>query len=150
MRTAVIDTGVFVAGVFWRHEPHLCLKAWLHGMLMPVLSDEIFAEYATVLERLKQEQGFKTDTQAWLDNLRTSALWVTPVSLDQQVCRDSKDDKFIAAALAAGARTVIARDRGLTVLEKPFGIAMQTPRIWLGTLSRPQRRLLDRENIATV
>ena len=150
MTTAVIDTGVFVAGVFWRHEPHLCLKAWLHGILMPVLSDEIFAEYATVLERLKQAQGFKTDTQAWLDNLRTSALWVTPVSLDQKVCRDPKDDKFIAVALAAGARTVIARDRDLTVLEKPFGIAMQTPRIWLGTLSRAQRRLLDREDIATV
>jgi hypothetical protein len=29
------------------------------------------------------------------------------------------------------------------VLEKPFGIAMQTPRVWLGTLTRPQRRLLD-------
>jgi hypothetical protein len=50
---------------------------------------------------------------------------------------------FIEAALAAEARTVIARDRDLTVLEKPFGIAMQTPRVWLGTLTRPQRRLLD-------
>jgi putative PIN family toxin of toxin-antitoxin system len=142
MKTAVIDTGVFVAGVFWRHEPHLCLKAWLQGFLLPVMSEEIFAEYETVLERVKQEQDFKTDTQAWLESLRTSALWVTPVSLGQKVCRDPKDDKFIEAALAAGAGTVIARDRDLTVLEKPFGIAMQTPRVWLGALTRPQRRLL--------
>jgi uncharacterized protein len=143
MKTAVIDTGVFVAGVFWRHEPHLCLKAWLHGLLMPVLSEEIFAEYETVLERVKREQQFITETGLWLDTLRTSALWVTPVSLGQKVCRDPKDDKFIEAALAAGARTVIARDRDLTVLEKPFGIVMQTPRVWLGTLTRSQRRLLD-------
>jgi putative PIN family toxin of toxin-antitoxin system len=142
MKTAVIDTGVFVAGVFWRHEPHLCLKAWLQGIVLPVMSEEIFAEYETVLERVRQEQDFKTDIRAWLDSLRTSALWVTPVTLGQKVCRDPKDDKFIEAALAAGACTVIARDRDLTVLEKPFGITMQTRRVWLGKLTRPQRRLL--------
>ena len=110
MKTAIIDTGVFVAGVFWRHEPHLCLKAWLHGILLPVMSEEIHAEYQAVLERVKQEQNFKADTQAWLDSLRTSALWVTPVSLEQKVCRDAKDNKFIEAALAAGARTVNPRN----------------------------------------
>jgi putative PIN family toxin of toxin-antitoxin system len=143
MKTVVIDTGVFVAGFFWRHEPHRCLKAWLHGILLPVMSEAIFAEYEAVLERVRQEQGFDMEIRPWLDTLRTSALWVTPVSLEQKVCRDSKDDKFIEAALAAGARTVIARDRDLTVLEKPFGIAMQTPRVWLGTLTRAQRRSLD-------
>lgn len=143
MKTAVIDTGVFVAGVFWRHEPYLCLKAWLRGILLPVVSEEIFAEYAAVLERVKQEQHFTTDTDPWLETLRTSALWVTLSPLGQRVCRDPKDDKFISAALAAGARTVIARDRDLTVLEKPFGIAMLTPRAWLSTLTRTQRRMLD-------
>jgi len=38
---------------------------------------------------------------------------------------------------------VIARDYDLTVLEKPFGIEIQTPRVWPGALTRPQRRLLD-------
>ncbi len=143
MTTAVVDTSVFVAGVFWRHEPHLCLRAWLRGILLPVVSQEIFVEYAAVLERVKKEQHFTMETEPWLETLRTSALWVTLSSLDQPVCRDPKDDKFIAAALAAGARTVIARDRDLTALEKPFGIAMLTPRAWLGTLTRTQRRLLD-------
>jgi putative PIN family toxin of toxin-antitoxin system len=143
MKPAVIDTGVFVAGVFWRHEPHLCLKAWLRGLLLPVMSEEILAEYEAVLERVKQEQHFQTETDWWLNALRTSALWVTPLSLKHKVCRDPKDDQFIEAALAARARTVIARDHDLTVLEKPFGIAMLTPRAWLGTLSRAQRRRLD-------
>jgi len=143
MKTAVIDTGVFVAGVFWRHEPHLCLKAWLRGILLPVVTEPIFAEYETVLQRIKQEQGFEVEINLWLETLRTSALWVTPVSLGQKVCRDPKDDKFIEAALAARARTGIARDRDLTVLEKPFGIDMQTPRVWLGSLTRVERRSLD-------
>ena len=143
MNLVVIDPTVFVAGVLWRHEPHLCLKAWLRGMITPVMTEDILAEYEAGLERVKQEQQFTTNTGLWVDALRTSALWVTPVSLEQKVCRDPKDDKFIEAALTAGARTVIARDRDLTVLEKPFGIAMQTPRVWLGTLTRVQRRSLD-------
>ena len=40
MKTVVIDTGVF-----WRHESHLWLKAWLPGFVLPVMSNEIFAEY---------------------------------------------------------------------------------------------------------
>jgi putative PIN family toxin of toxin-antitoxin system len=142
MKTAVIDTGVFVAGVFWRHEPHLCLNAWLKGFLLPVVSEEIFAEYAAVLARVKREQGFDADTDLWLDSVRNSALWVTASPLKRRVCRDAKDDQFIWAALTAGARTVIARDHDLTDLEKPFGIEIQTPRRWLGTLTRAQRRML--------
>lgn len=106
------------------------------------MTDAIFAEYELVLERVKLEQGFHADTAAWLEILRTSALWVTPVPLDQKVCGDPKDDKFIEAASGAGASTIIARNQDLCVLEKPFGIAIQTPRSWLGNLTRQQRRIL--------
>jgi putative PIN family toxin of toxin-antitoxin system len=143
MKLAVIDTGVFVAGVFWRHEPHLCLKAWLHGILTPVMTEEILAEYEAVLARVKQEQQFATDTALWLNTLRTSALWVEPVSFEEKVCRDPKDNKFIEAALATETcDTIITRDRDLMVLEKPFGINIYTPRRWLSTLTRPQRKRL--------
>jgi putative PIN family toxin of toxin-antitoxin system len=143
MKLAVIDTGVFVAGVFWHHEPHLCLKAWLRGIVTPVMSEEILAEYEAVLARVKREQQFTTDTELWMNTLRRSALWVEPIAFEEKVCRDSEDNKFIEAALAAQeCRTIIARDRDLTVLEKPFGMEMLTPRAWLGTLTRPQRRRL--------
>jgi predicted nucleic acid-binding protein len=59
----------------------------------------------------------------------------------RRLCRevDPKDAPFVA--LAAGARTIIARDADLTVLEKPFGIRIVTPRQWLATLSRAKRRM---------
>ena len=31
MKLVGLDTGVFVAGVFWRHEPHACVEAWFRG-----------------------------------------------------------------------------------------------------------------------
>ena len=138
--TVVIDTGVFVAGIYWRHEPHSVLRAWLRGIVTPVLSEPIFLEYARVLQEVKQEQSFDTDLAPWLTALRSSSFWVTPVRLNRNVCRDPSDDKFIEAAIAPEARMIISRDRDLTVLQKPFGIEILTPRAWLGTLSRAQRR----------
>lgn len=143
MKPVVLDTGVFAAGVFWRHEPHTCLKAFLHGLICPVISDDIFAEYSRVLSEVKQRQGFDTDIEPWLEVMRASAVWVTPVKFREPVCRDRHDDKFIEAALAAGARALIARDSDLTVLRKPFGIEILTPRAWISRLTRAERRQLD-------
>jgi putative PIN family toxin of toxin-antitoxin system len=142
MNLVVIDPTVFVAGVLWRHEPHLCLKAWLRGMITPVMTEDILAEYEAGLERVKQEQQFTTDTGMWVDALRTSALWVEWEAIGKMVCRDFKDEKFIEAALTTGCHTIIARDRDLTVVEKPFGINLCTPREWVDTLTRPQRKRL--------
>jgi uncharacterized protein len=140
--TAVIDTGVFVAGVFWRHEPHLCLQAWLKGFIALAVSEAVFSEYERVLQELKAEQGFTTDLEPWLTVVRQSAVWVSTEPFSQSVCRDPGDDKFIESALAASAQFVIARDPDLTVLEKPFGIDIVTPRQFLTRLPRMIRRQL--------
>ena len=143
MTPVVIDTGVLVSGIFWRHEPHQCVQAWLRGMLALVVSDSIFAEYERVLREVKAEQGFTTDLAPWLAAIQKSAFWVTPEPLASPVCRDPKDDQFIEAALAGRARWLIARDADLTVLEKPFGVEIVTPRQFLARLPRHVRRQLE-------
>jgi len=138
----VLDTSVLAAGVFWRHEPHQCVQAWLRGWFTLVVSEGIFTEYERVLRKVKAEQGFTTDLEPWLEAIRNNVFWVAPSPLTTPVCRDAKDDMMIEAALAAGAQTVIARDADLTVLKKPFGIRILTPRQWLSALSRGHRRQL--------
>lgn len=142
MNLAVLDTGVLVAGVFWRHEPHQCVQAWLRGWVTMAVSEPVFSEYERVLFEVKAEQGFGLDLEPWLEAVRSTACWVVPTALAEPVCRDPKDDMLIETALAAGARTIIARDSDLTVLEKPFGIRVLTPRQWLATLAREHRRRL--------
>ena len=105
-----------------------------------MLSEPIFLEYARVLQEVKEEQSFDTNLEPWLTALQSSSYWVTQERLKRSVCRDPSDDKFIEAAIAAQAKIIIARGRDLTVLQKPFGIEILTPRGWLGTLSRAQRR----------
>ena len=131
-----------VGGIFWRQEPHQCVQAWVRGLLRLAVSEALFSEYQRVLREVKSEQGFTTDLEPWLDAVRKTALWAIPRPLTKPVCGDPRDDIVIEAALAAGARTIIARDKDLTVLEEPFGIRILTPRAWLATLSRAERRKL--------
>jgi putative PIN family toxin of toxin-antitoxin system len=131
VKPTVVDTGVLVAGIFWRHEPRRCVQAWLHGLFTMAVSEPIFAEYERVLREVKADQGFTTDLAPWLEAVRNTALWVNPHTLSEPVCRDPKDDMMIEAALAAGART-----------RNPFGVRILTPRQWLATLPRTERRRL--------
>ena len=142
MTAAVLDTGVLVAGIFWRHEPHLCLQAWARGWFTLVVSDAIFEEYERVLIEVKKQEGFATNLEPWLEAIRSRAQWAVPSRLTSHVCRDPKDDIMIEAALAGRAQTIIARDSDLTVLEKPFGISILTPRQWLARLPRALRHQL--------
>ncbi len=142
MIPVIIDTGVLAAGVFWRKEAHRCVNAWLQGMISLVVTAPIYREYERTLRKIKAHHGFTTDVDRWLVLVQDQAQWAQPCPLVQGICRDPKDDIMIEAALGAGARTIIARDADLTVLEKPFGIEIVTPRQWLATLSRVNRRKL--------
>lgn len=138
----VLDTGVLVAGLFWRNEAHQCLRAWEHGVFHLAVSDPVFEEYERVARRVKAAARLAGDPEPMLRLIQDHALWVVPEPLGRPVCRDPKDDKFIEAALAAKARLLLARDADLTDLEKPFGIEILTPRQFLGRLPRQVRRQL--------
>lgn len=143
MTLLVMDTGVLVAGLYWRNEAHQCLQAWQNGAYHLVVSDAVFREYQRVAWRVRDQERLAGDPEPLLRLIQARAIWVAPVRLASRVCRDPKDDKFIEAALAAKAALVLARDSDLTDLEKPFGVEIITPRQFLGRLPRPVRRLLD-------
>ncbi len=143
MTLLVMDTGVLIAGLYWRNEAHQCLQAWQQGVFHLAVSDAVFDEYRRVAWRVKEKERLAGDPEPILRLIHERAVWVMPEPLVSPVCRDPKDDKFIEAALAAKARLRLARDTDLTVLEKPFGVEIVTPRQFLGRLPRQVRRQLD-------
>ncbi len=138
----VMDTGVLVAGLYWRNEAHQCLQAWERGGYHLAVSDAVFEEYRRVAYRVKAQERLAGDPEPMLRLIQERAVWVIPEPLVRPVCRDPKDDKFIEAALAAKAPLLLARDADLTDLEKPFGVEMVTPRQFLRRLPRQLRRRL--------
>jgi predicted nucleic acid-binding protein len=56
---------------------------------------------------------------------------VEPAPLGRRRSRDLKDDRFLAAALAARAKAIVSYDDDLLALEKPFGIPVMRPAAFL-------------------
>ena len=63
----------------------------------------------------------------FLDWIHQKTLHCVPAPLGKQRSRDATDDPFLAGALAAQAKYIVASDRDLLSLGKPFGIAIVTP-----------------------
>ena len=51
----VIDTNVFVSGIFFTGPPYRILEAWRDGKLQPVISQEILDEYRRVGAALSKQ-----------------------------------------------------------------------------------------------
>ncbi len=51
----VLDTNVFISGVFFSGPPYQILKAWHDERIQLVISEKIFEEYVRVGEILSQQ-----------------------------------------------------------------------------------------------
>jgi putative PIN family toxin of toxin-antitoxin system len=131
---AVLDTNVFVAAVGWRGASYRVVVAAARRQVRLVVTREILDEYAAAARRVGLPRGFAARVEPALRWLERSALWVDPAPLGKRRSRDATDDQFLAAALASGARQVVAYDNDLLTLGKPFGVTIQRPEAFLRTL----------------
>lgn len=134
MILAVLDTSVFVAAIGWRGASYRVLVAAARRQIRMVVTREILDEYEMTAHRVGHEHGFAAKAEPALRWLERSALWVNPALLGKRRSRDATDDKFLAAALASGARHVVAYDDDLLTLGKPFGVAILKPETFLRLL----------------
>jgi putative PIN family toxin of toxin-antitoxin system len=132
--TAVLDTSVVVAGIFWKADAHRCLVALTKRRFFIAGCQEIFSEYRR--STLKREKLCGIDPRPMLDYLEATARNVEPVHLLTPVCRDSSDEIFLAAAVAANAQFIVTHDPDLLILNKPFGIEILRPREFLRKISK--------------
>ena len=96
----ILDTNVFVAGVFFAGPPYAILNAWRRGRLQLVVSAAILEEYRRVGDQLGQEFP-AVDAQPSFDLLAVHAQVIEAPPLPAQVCSDPDDDKFLSCAVAS-------------------------------------------------
>jgi len=71
------------------------------------------------------------DLTALLELIVVEAEMVQPDALDVEVCADPDDDKFIACALACGAKLIVSGDRHLIDVDGYRGIKVIKPRTFI-------------------
>lgn len=97
---AVIDTNVLVSALLhWESVPAAIIEHALIGNVVPVLSDEIIAEYNEVLRRDKFP--FKDeDIVTLIDGIKTRGVQFDPATITENL-PDPKDVIFYAVTMEA-------------------------------------------------
>jgi len=127
----VIDTNVFVSGLFWKGPPAAILKAWRDGRIEMVLSPAILDEYQRVGAELNRLLPV-IDLGPILGMLAVNSRIVQDSELPEQVCSDPADDKLIAAAVVANAEYVISGDKALLRVQEYGGVRIIAPGTFVG------------------
>ena len=123
----VMDTNVFVSGIFFSGPPYQILKAWQSGEFELVVSPEILDEYRRVGEILAEERP-NIDLSPILTIVVEHAKVYKPVRLKEPICEDPDDDKFFACALASESKIIISGDKHLLKVSGYEGIDVLKPR----------------------
>lgn len=123
----ILDTNVFVSGVFFTGPPYQILKAWREGRVKLIVSPEIIEEYERVGKILAEEFP-SINLQPILDFVTIKAEIIPAERLSERVSDDPDDDKFLACAISANSKIVISGDRHLLKVSGFRGIKVMKPR----------------------
>ena len=130
MQYAVIDTNILVSALLRpAGPPGQVMAAALAGRLIPVVSDAVLAEYASVLTRprLGLDAG---RVRGALDALRNVGVRVQAALTPPPDLPDPGDWPFIACALAAGCPVVTGNAKDFPAR---LGIEVISARQWAET-----------------
>jgi uncharacterized protein len=123
----VFDTNVLVSALLLSHSiPRRALdRAVADGKVL--LSLPVLEELNRVLAREQIRKYIdEEDARQFLAAMTREAIWVE-VSSKVTVCRDPKDNKFLALALDGGATHIVTGDSDLLDLHPFQGIPILTP-----------------------
>jgi putative PIN family toxin of toxin-antitoxin system len=98
-----------------------------------VVSPDILRELEEAL-RVKARLT-RAEAQEVIRAVRADSEVVKATPLARQVCRDSDDDRILAAAIAAKADAIVTGDQDLLVLERFKGVTILNPHDCLAMLA---------------
>jgi uncharacterized protein len=134
----ILDTNVFVSGVFFGGPPARILEAWRDARVLPVLSAQIFEEYRRVGEMLSSRYPGVT-LEPFLALLAVHAEFVEAPALAEPVASDPDDDKFLACAVAARVSVIVSGDKDLLEHSGWHGVRVLRPRQYVDEYLREPR-----------
>jgi putative PIN family toxin of toxin-antitoxin system len=129
----VIDTNVFVSGIFFSGPPCQILKAWEDGKFQIAISEDIIVEYRRILESLAAKIK-EVDVESILEIVFVEAELVPSISFNEPVCEDPDDDKFLACGSVKKSDYIISGDKHLLKIGNYENTAIVTPRYFLDNL----------------
>jgi putative PIN family toxin of toxin-antitoxin system len=136
----VIDTSVLIRYLIRPSAAvvELIDKCWLAGDVQVVTAPELIAELEDVLQRERMQRFIlREDGETLLAAIDRLCEVLPSLGSVPPYTRDSKDDKFVACALAAHAEYLVTLDKDILALRSLDQVQMVTPRELLQALHNP-------------
>ena len=131
----ILDTNVFISGVFFSGPPYQILSEWRNGKIQLVISQDILSEYKRVGEVFAHKFPL-IDLQPILNLVTIEAELYEVKDFSEPVCSDPDDDKFLTCALASGSKIIVSGDKHLRRLSGFEGIEVLKPGEFIKRLCR--------------
>jgi putative PIN family toxin of toxin-antitoxin system len=123
----VVDTNVWVSAIFWGGNPRKIIEAWIDGKIFLVISVDLRRElYQTVSKKAKMLKIFPEFAAEWLEIIDEKSVLVRPKE-KVEICRDSKDNVLLEAAISGEANYLVTGDKDILVLKTFEGTKIVTP-----------------------
>lgn len=119
----VLDTNVFVSGIFWSGPPHKIVTLWAENKITIMITKKILNEYFRILNEIDKNGEI---AKKWC----TLVIENCPILEDKnyiKICRDPDDNKFLDCALTGKADYLVSGDKDLLSLNKIETIKIITP-----------------------
>ena len=124
---AIIDTNVFVSGIFW--EGNFCsqiIDKWKNKKFELVSSMDILKEFAETLRNYKIEMSDEM-IEEWRNLIIESSVIINPKIKLNVIKEDPDDNKFLEAGISGNADLIISQDKHLLKLKEYQGIKIVSP-----------------------
>ncbi len=123
----ILDTNVFISGIFFSGPPSQILKAWEKQRLEIVFCQQILDEYQRVADELSSKYPL-VDITPIIELLTIFGQFVDTKGVDISICEDPDDDKFIECAIAGKCDIIVSGDTHVLKLVEYKGIKSVKPR----------------------
>jgi len=132
---AVLDTNLLVSYLLTRGKTmSRIIEHWEQGNFVALVSPAMLAELKEVVRRPRLQAVMSADPQALIDIMEQDAEAVPGILQLPGVCRDPKDDIFVACAVEGHADVLVSGDADLLSLGSYLGVQMITPASFLQAL----------------
>ena len=134
----VIDTNVFISGIFFGGEPRKILNLAGDQILTPCFNIATLTELELLLRHQKfsmQRNLLSFTIREFLDQLKNYSLLFEQPGITLEIIKEDKNDNFIlACAISARADFIISGDKHLLKLKSFRNIPILTPRQFLNSI----------------